>query len=253
MLNQLAAKLAEAERTRVPIGQLTAEAELTIADAYRIQLINIEKKLEAGAKVSGKKIGLTSLAMQELLGVGQPDFGHLLDTMEVADSMPTDDLVQPRAEGEIAFVLASDLPPTGVGVEDVLDATAYVAPAIEIVDSRVADWKIAIQDTVADNASSGRYVLGAKRFDPRAVDLKSVSMQLVKNGELINTGKGSAVLGDPAVAVAWLANAMGEFGVQLLAGEVILSGALSAMTPVVAGDQVTAIFDTLGSASVRFE
>lgn len=254
-LSQLAAILRNAEQTCVPIPQISSQnTDLTIPDAYQIQLINIEEKLSRGDAITGKKIGLTSPPMQELLGVNQPDFGHLLKSMEVHNGRTDrNTMVQARAEGEIAFILKEDLPSSGVSPQDVINATDYVVAAIEIVDSRVENWKITIIDTVADNASSGRYILGEQRVDPKTIDLREVEMSFFKNGERINGGKGSAVLGDPAYAVAWLANAMGEFGVPLKKGEVILSGALSAMLPIEAGDVFTASFDKLGEVTVQFE
>lgn len=255
LLKSLADRLSEAETSRESIGRLTdAVSDLSIPEAYRIQLVNVERKVELGDQITGKKIGLTSMAMQQLLGVDQPDFGHLLASMEVADGhTDASTMVQPRIEGEIAFILADDLPTSGVTPEQVLSATEKVVAALEIVDSRVANWKIAIQDTVADNASSGRFVLGAEPKSPEEIDLPAVRMDLLKNGEVVNSGVGAAVLDHPANAVAWLANAMGEFGVQLKAGEVVLSGALSAMIPVDSGDFVEARFDTLGTVSVRFD
>lgn len=223
-LNVLAESLFEAEQTKIARSPLYKEnPDLTVSDAYRIQMINIEKKLNHGDVITGKKIGLTSKAMQELAGVDQPDFGHLLSSMEVKDGV-TDrkTMLQAFAEAEIAFVLKEDLLGPHVTAEDVLMATDYVVAAIEIVDSRIENWKIGFIDTVSDNASSGRYFLGNKKVDPRAVDLKSITMDFYKNGIRLNGGKGSDVLGDPAAAVAWLANSLGEFGVPLKKGEVKL-------------------------------
>ena len=253
-LGILAARLREAENTRVPIDAISKiDKELQIRDAYQIQMINIEEKLQNGDQITGKKIGLTSLAMQNLLGVNQPDYGHLLKSMEVKEGQ-TDrkSMLQARAEAEIAFVLNKDLNGGGITAEDVIHATEYISAAIEIVDSRIADWKINIIDTIADNASSGRYILSPKKVDPRGIDLKKIHMIFKKNGERINEGIGDAVLGDPAYAVAWLANAMADFGVPLKKGEVILSGALSAMAPAESGDIFSAEFDELGEISVRF-
>ncbi|MEA5054749.1 MAG: fumarylacetoacetate hydrolase family protein [Propionicimonas sp.] len=254
LLHDLADQLWAAEQSATAIPPMTDPAPgLDIAGAYRVQLLNIQRKLDRGERVTGKKIGLTSVAMQELLGVRQPDYGHLLASMEVIGGA-TDraSLVQPRVEAELAFILKSGLPTSGVTPEAVLAATGYVVPALEIVDSRITDWKISLVDTVADNASSGRYVLGTHRIDPLAVDLREISMELSKNGSTVNSGQGSAVLGDPALAVAWLANAVGEYGVSLDAGEVVLSGAMAAMVAVEAGDTVTARFDGFEEVSVRF-
>lgn len=253
-LKELANRLYEAERTNIATAPIAAEhPDLTPGDAYQIQMINIQKKLHNGDLITGKKIGLTSKAMQDLAGVDQPDFGHLLSSMEVKDGV-TDckTMLQAFAEAEIAFVLKEDLLGPNVTTQDVLQATDYVVAAIEIVDSRIENWKIGFIDTVSDNASSGRYFLGNKKVDPRAVDLKSITMDFYKNGIRLNGGKGSDVLGDPATAVAWLANSLGEFGVPLKKGEVIFSGALSAMQKAESGDVFTARFDELGEVALKF-
>ncbi|OXM87006.1 2-keto-4-pentenoate hydratase [Paenibacillus rigui] len=227
---------------------------LTVDDAYQIQLKGIARKLGEGRQIVGKKIGLTSVAMQELLGVDQPDYGHLLDHMEVSNRgmIPVSSLFQPKAEAEIAFVLHTDLKGPSVTVEDVLNATEYIVPALEIVDSRITDWTIKLEDTIADNASSGLFVLGNETFSAKEMDLTKVTMDLLRNGQFINSGSGSAVLGNPAACVAWLANALHDYGVRLEAGEVILSGALSAAIAVQQGDRVTADFHHLGTVEVTF-
>lgn len=227
--------------------------ELTLDDAYAIQLNNIERKLSEGLTITGKKIGLTSLAMQNMLGVNQPDFGHLLNDMVVKNhKVVRNTMVQPKVEGEIAYVLKADLKGPNVTVEEVLAATDYVVAAIEIVDSRIENWKINIVDTVADNASSGKYVLGSVKVDPRQVDLKKVKMQLWKQDELVNEGVGADVLGDPSEAVAWLANSLHRYGVALKKGEVILSGALTAAQNAEVGDHYKVVFTELGEVSVEF-
>lgn len=238
------------------VEPLTAlHPELTVQDAYQVQLINIDKKVKAGSVIVGKKIGLTSLAMQQLLKVDQPDYGHLLDEMVVENggTIAFSRVLQPRVEAEIAFVLKQDLIGPNVTALDVLLATDYVLPALEIVDSRVADWKIKLQDTIADNASSGFYVLGGKPMKTDAVNLPLVGMVLYKNGEIMNTGVGAAALGDPAACVAWLINKLFEFGIGLKAGEVILSGALSAAVQAKPGDHFRARLAHLGEVSVSFE
>lgn len=255
MIELIAKQLKMAEQSVIAGPQISVDyPDLELKDAYAIQLANIDYELARGHVITGKKIGLTSLAVLHMLGVNQPDFGHLLDSMEVQNGIvPAGRLIQPKAEGEIAFVLKKDLSGPGVSVEDVLEATDYVCAAIEIVDSRVVDWKIGIVDTVADNASSGMYIVSDKRVDPKTIDLKKVRMEFYQNGEKKNEGIGSAALGDPAYCVAWLANTLSEFGVSLMAGEVILSGALSAMLPVEAGDEFRASFSELGDITVRFE
>ncbi|MDF0729564.1 2-oxopent-4-enoate hydratase [Pseudomonas entomophila] len=227
---------------------------ITLEQAYQVQLAMIQPRLDAGERVLGKKIGVTSQVVMNMLGVDQPDFGHLLTDMLHADgaAIALDGLIAPKAEGEIAFVLKESLQGPGVTVADVLRATAYVMPCFEIVDSRIRDWKIRIQDTVADNASAGAFVLGDRGVDPRDVDLACVGMTLEKNGEVVATGAGAAALGHPANAVAWLANTLGRLGIGLNAGEVILSGSLAAMVPVQAGDQLRISLGDIGSAAVRF-
>ena len=227
---------------------------MTIDEAYAIQIQRVEAATSKGEVISGKKIGLTSLAMQNLLGVDQPDYGHLFHSMEVPNEgiVSLSKLFQPKIEGEIAFVLKKDLVGPNVTVEDVLDATDYVIAAIEIVDSRIKDWKISLVDTVADNASCGLYVLGSKKVNVNDIDLKAIHMELIKNDELINEGKGTDVLGNPAFCVAWLANKLHEYNVTLKSGEVILSGALSAAVVAEPGDKFTASFNTLGEVKVQF-
>jgi 2-keto-4-pentenoate hydratase len=228
--------------------------DITIQEAYQIQLATIHKKVAAGSRIVGKKIGLTSLAMQQLLKVDQPDYGHLLDEMVVENggTIAFSRVLQPKVEAEIAFVLKKDLIGPRVTATEVLLATDYVLPALEIVDSRVADWKIKLQDTVADNASSGLYVLGGKPVKPEEVDLTLAGMVLYKNGNVMNTGVGAAALGNPAACVAWLANKLFEFGITLKAGEVILSGALSAAVNAEPGDHFRARIAHLGEVSVSF-
>lgn len=252
---ELAVELLQAWETRVPVDPLTERfPDLTIAQAYAIQMAAVRRRLEEGRRVVGKKIGLTSKAMQDMLGVHEPDYGHLLDDMVVPNGGPilVSRLLQPRCEGEIAFLLGKDLVGPGVTVAQVLSATEAVIPALEIVDSRVRDWKIKIQDTIADNASSALVVLGDKMTPVQGMDLRLVGMVLEKNGEVAATGAGAAVLGHPAVAVAWLANKLAEFDVWLRAGEIVLSGSLTVAPPVAAGDCFRADFDRLGSVAVRF-
>jgi len=248
-------ELMEAERTAKPVDPITARfGGITIADAYRIQLATIDAKLAAGRRVIGKKIGLTSKAMQDLLGVSEPDYGHLLDDMLVqeGEAIVSAALCQPKAEGEIAFVLKRDLRGPGLTAVDVLRATEGVMAAIEVVDSRIRDWKIKIQDTVADNASSARFVLGSRMVDPWDLDLRLVGMVLEKNGQVVSTGTGAAVLGHPAASVAWLANKLSEYGLGLAAGEIVLSGAITAAPPAGPGDVFKVTFDRLGSVGCRF-
>ncbi|WP_421617072.1 2-keto-4-pentenoate hydratase [Brevibacillus sp. TJ4] len=254
-INRYAEHLAEAEKSGKGVAPITSlEPNVSVEEAYRIQVATIERKVAAGARIVGKKIGLTSLAMQTLLGVDQPDYGQLLDSMAVENNgeISCRKTIHPRVEAEIAFVLKRDLIGPRVTTHDVLLATDCVFPALEIVDSRIADWKIKLQDTIADNASSGFYVLGGRPVKPDQVDLTLAGMALYKNGELMNTGVGAAALGNPATCVAWLANKLGEFGLPLKAGEVILSGALSAAIDAKPGDSFTARIAHLGAVGVRF-
>ncbi|MEH6938226.1 2-keto-4-pentenoate hydratase [Bacillus sp. JJ664] len=254
-IDEIASLLLDSERNRRSIKPLTEQhPHLTIQEAYQIQLANIDYKLSQGEKIVGKKIGLTSIAMQELLGVDEPDYGHLLNTMNLENGgeVSINETIAPKVEAEIAFVLKKDLVGPNVTIEDVIKATDYIVPAIEVVDSRIENWKIRLEDTVADNASSCLFVLGNHRFDIHEIDLPNVMMELYRNGELMNTGKGSAVLGNPITCVAWLANKLSEFGISLKAGEVILSGALSAAINASAGDCFTAKFPLLGDVSISF-
>ncbi|ABO68498.1 2-keto-4-pentenoate hydratase [Geobacillus thermodenitrificans] len=254
-IERLADHLEEAEKSGCGVAPITTLVpEITVEMAYRVQLATIERKVEAGDVVVGKKIGLTSLAMQQLLSVDQPDYGHLLASMAVENGgeISWKRVIQPKVEAEIAFVLKQELVGPHVTALDVLRATDYVIPALEIVDSRIESWEIKLEDTIADNASSGLYVLGGKPLKPDRVDLAQMGMALYKNGELVNTGVGAAVLGHPANCVAWLANKLYEFGITLKAGEVILSGALSAAVDAAPGDYFHARFAYLGEVGVRF-
>lgn len=255
LINALGDELYQALTTRTTIEPLTNRyADMTIENAYHIQQRMIERRIQAGEKIIGKKIGVTSAAVMNMLGVYQPDFGYMLDGMiyNEGESIDIATLIQPKAEGEIAFVLKKDLMGPGISNADVLAATECVMPCFEIVDSRIRDWKIKICDTVADNASCGVFVLGDQAVDPRKVDLSLCGMVLEKNGEIIATGAGAAALGSPVNAVTWLANTMGRLGIPLKAGEVILSGALAAMFPAKAGDSFRVSIGGLGSCSVRF-
>ena len=251
----LAAELWDADRTAVPIAPLTERhPELVLADAYAIQTINIDRRVAEGQRVIGRKVGLTSKPMQKLLGVDEPDFGVLTETMVVEDGDEVDlaTLVQPRVEAEMAFVMGRDLAGPGVTTGTALAAIAGVLPAIEIVDSRVADWKIKLVDTVADNASSGLIVTGGRMTPLADVDLRLVGVVVSRGGEVLHTGAGAAVLGNPARCVAWLANTLGAFGAGLREGDIVLPGSPHAMVAVAPGDVFRAEFAHLGPVTVRF-
>ena len=254
-ISTLGDELYEAWRNVRQIAPLTdRQPQISIEDAYRVQLRTIERRVSDGERIVGKKIGITAKAVMQMLKVDQPDFGHLLSgmTYNEGETLQASRFCQPRGEGEIAFVLGRDLAGPGVKAPDVLAATESVMPAFEIVDSRVTDWKIRIQDTVADNGSAAAFVLGDNAISVRGFDLATCGMVLEKNGEIIGTGAGAASLGNPVNAVAWLANKLGEFGIALKAGEVILSGSLSIMFPIQAGDVLRMSLGGIGNVSCRF-
>lgn len=252
----IAAALHEAWRERRTLPPLRVTYPwLTIDDAYAISLGFIARRTAAGERIVGKKIGVTSKAVQDMLGVHQPDFGFLTDAMQVADGgniVIAERMIQPRAEAEIALTLGSSLKGPGVTEADVLAATAGVAACFEVVDSRIDRWDIRIVDTVSDNASCGLFVLGEKRLPPRGLDLASMEVRVRKNGQPLSRGFGSAVQGSPLAAAAWLANTLGRYGVTLDAGDVILSGSLVPLEPARPGDFFELDLDHLGSAAVRF-
>ncbi|MCH4273119.1 fumarylacetoacetate hydrolase family protein [Kerstersia gyiorum] len=255
-LHQLAAQLHHAWAHCFPIAPLTdTHPGLTLEAAYEIQKQLVDMRLQTtGARVIGKKIGVTSQAVMDMLQVHQPDFGMLTSDMVVDNGagIAINRLIAPKAEGEIAFLLKHGLAGPGVTSADVLAATELVLPCLEIVDSRIRDWQIRIADTVADNASCGCVVIGDQGADPRRIDLSLTGMVLEKNGRIATTGAGAAALGHPAQAVAWLANILGQLGSGLLAGEIVLSGSLAAMVPVVPGDYLRLDLSGIGSASVSF-
>jgi 2-oxopent-4-enoate/cis-2-oxohex-4-enoate hydratase len=243
-------------RTRAVVTPLTTRApDISIDEAYQVSRRMLQRRLGDGERVIGKKIGVTSKVVQRALDVHQPDFGWLTDRMRYESGMEMPiggELIQPRAEGEIAFVLKRDLRGPGITPADVLAATDCVIPCFEVVDSRVRDWKIRIQDTIADNASSGLFALGPERVDPRHVDFVHCGIVVEKNGEIISTGAGAAALGSPLTCVAWLADALGKFGVPLEAGEVILSGSLVPLEPVRPGDHMRLSIGGIGGCEIRF-
>ena len=254
-LSELAAQLRTAELECSPIAPLIEQVPgLTVDDAYRIQEINVRARQDEGELVRGRKIGLTSVAMQQQLGVTEPDFGALFASMivEEGDAVPTAELIHPRAEAEIAFVMAEDLKGPGVTALDALRAVAGALPAIEVIDSRVVDWRIKLPDTIADNASSARVVCGGRITPVAELDLRLIGMVLSQNGVVVATGAGAAVSGNPIRAVAWLANKLGEFDVGLQAGDLVLAGALTAAVSVAPGDSLRADFAALGSVTTKF-
>lgn len=247
--------LAAAESGRVPIGPITVSwTDADIDDAYEIQLANVRRRVGEGDRIAGFKVGLTSRAMQEALGVGEPDYGHLLGSMILPSGsvIERSSLVSPRVEVETAFILARPLVGPGVTVVDVLRATEFVLPAIEVIDSRIADWRITLVDTVADNASSAMVVLGTRPTRLDAVDLRLTGAVLGANGQVVETGAGAAVLGHPAVAVAWLANTLASRHIEFAEGQIILPGSCTRALSVDAGDSIRAEMSDLGSVDVTF-
>jgi 2-keto-4-pentenoate hydratase len=227
---------------------------MTLEDSYEIQLLQIRSRLAAGARIKGHKVGLTSAVMQRQMGVDQPDYGHLLDDMFHVEHQPisTAAYLQPRVEPEVAFVLKRPLSGPGVTAAEAAAAVDFVLPALELIDSRIRDWKIGLLDTIADNASSGGVVLGSRPTLLDQVDLRLAGCLLHRNGELVATGAGGAVLGSPLTSLVWLANTVGARGVVLEAGHVILPGSVTAAVPVAPGDSFTATFAGLGSVTARF-
>jgi 2-keto-4-pentenoate hydratase len=256
VLDELAADLAQAERSREPIAPLTdGYPDIDVVDAYEIQLINIRQRVAEGARVVGHKVGLSSEAMQQMMGVDEPDYGHLLDEMQVFEDQPVkaSRYLYPRVEVEVGFVLADDLPGAGCTEDDVLAATAAYAPAIELIDSRITEWRIRLCDTVADNASSAGWVLGAARVSPKDIDITSIDAVLTRNGEVVAKGRSDAVLGNPVTAVAWLARKVDSFGVRLKAGDIVLPGSCTRAIDARPGDAFIAEFDGLGGVRLAFE
>lgn len=249
-----AAVLERAQSTRTPAAPVSAFlGTVDIAAAYRTQQLLTERRIEGGARVVGRKIGLTSEAVQRQIGVDRPDFGVLFDDMRYESDavIPIDRLLQPKAEAEVAFLLQRDI--LELGDREALRAAVELAfPAIEIVDSRIANWSIGITDTVADNASSGVYVVGSAGKPLDEFDPAEVTMTMRRGDEAVSEGTGKACLGDPLNALAWLAATAIEFGFPLRAGDLVLSGALGPMVTVHSGDVFTADIAPLGTVTARF-
>lgn len=253
-IEQAAKELAQARATRRAIRRVSETFDIAGLDAaYAVAEFNVRTRLKSGRRIVGLKVGLTSRAVQQQLGVDQPDFGILFDDMEVLNGadVPMTRLLQPKVEGEVAFVVGRDLAGNAPTYGEFLACVAYALPAIEIVDSAIADWKITLVDTVADNASSALFVLGDQPVDLGRLSLGSLGMELKKNGQVVSTGSGAACLGHPLRAAFWLARAMAARGQGLKRGQVILSGALGPMQPVTAGDLVQVSIGALGDVSCR--
>ena len=253
-IREAAEQLWVAQQARTPIAPLTeTHPGLDVSDAYGVQQVNLVRRLAAGATLVGRKIGLTSAPMQTLLRVDEPDFGFIVDDMVVNDqSVSAERFCAPRVEPEVAFLLKDSLRGPGVDIASVYAATEAVTVALEIVDSRIADWKLTLPDTVADNASSGAVVLGSWVPYTDDLALPQATATLALNGVDIESGTGDAVMGDPAAAVAWLANTLAEFGTELSAGQLIMSGSFTSAAFVHAGDLATATITGLGAVSLQF-
>ena len=255
-IESIARALHVAEEQRAPLPPLSETYEgLTAEQAYAIQSAWLDLKgRERPVRLVGHKIGLTSLAMQQLLGIDQPDYGFLLESMVVTSgsTLKRADFIAPRIEPEIAFWLAADLQGPGITIEDVLGATRGVSAALELVDSRIRDWRIKLVDTIADNASSARVIVSERVVEPGEIDLVTESVLLLRNDEQVGTGTGAAVLNHPVSAVAWLANRLADFGVTLRAGQLILPGAMCSAVNVDAGATYRASFTHLGEVAVHF-
>lgn len=250
-----ASVLAESRRLTRPCCPISERFGITsVEDAYAVQEINTQKALTEGARLVGRKIGLTSTVVQQQLGVNQPDFGMLFAHMEYmdGDEIDTTKLISPKIEGEIAFVLDSDLTQENLTFSELVNSIAYALPALEIVDSAIENWKITIADTIADNASAAAYVLGKTPISIQQLDLTLEGMLLNKNHQIASMGVGAACLGHPLNACYWLAHKMVEFGHPLKAGDVILSGALGPMVPVAKGDYLQLQLTRLGTISCHF-
>lgn len=251
----VADKIFEAHRSGKPVVPIRDMLPAGAIDkAYAAQDLNTDRWLASGRRLVGRKIGLTSLAVQRQLGVDQPDYGMLFDDMAVPDGwdIAYGRLIQPKVEAEVAFVLGRDLDSGHLTITDVIRAVEFALPAIEVVDSRIADWKIGILDTIADNASSGLYVLGASPKKLDGLDLRLAGMVMENGGEPVSVGAGAACLGDPLSATLWLAKTMAHVGRPLMAGDTVMSGALGPMTPAKWGEVYEARIAGLGSVRAAF-
>lgn len=243
------------EATRTNMACSPVRTYITgVESAYAVQRVNVERAVAAGRRIVGRKIGLTSPAVQAQLGVDQPDFGTLFADMAVAEhgSVPAGRLIQPKVEAEVALVLKADLPHRDCTVVDVLRATDFALPALEIVDSRITGWDISLVDTVADNASSGLFVLGGTPVPLTGLDLRGVRMTMTRGGEVVSEGTGADCLGSPLNAAAWLASTLAAMGDPLRDGDVVLTGALGPMAVAAPGDRFEARISQLGRVAVEF-
>ena len=257
LIQQAADLLWDADAARSPIAPIRDIVGTTtdVDVGYAVQQINHDRAIADGRRVSGRKIGVTSKAVQEQIGVDQPDFGTLFADTEYGDGVeiPASRLIQPRAEAEVALVIGRELDSAPHGFAEIVRAVEFALPSIEIVDSRIANWDISFVDTVADNASCGLYVVGSRPVPLGAFDIRTVPMTLSVNGEEVATGIGAACLGNPINAARWLADVLCERGIPLQPGDVLMTGALGPMQPISAGDVVVAEFGDLGTVTTRLD
>ena len=255
-VTRFADDLFNAELKRCPIPPLTETFPgLSVPDAYRIQQINVERRVAAGQWIIGHKIGLTAEAMQKLFNVNEPDYGHLLSTMlhDAAKPVWLEELIDPQIEIEPVFTLGRSLAGPGVTADDVLAATEHISVCFEVIDSRIIDWRIKLQDTVADNGSSARVILGSERFSPAGLNLEDMQTVLSVDGEVVETGNTGAILGHPAFAVAWLANTLARYDIALAAGDIILPGTCTRSYRIGGHERVEGRIEGLGELCIRLE
>lgn len=253
-MKQLGLNIYNAEKEITPVETFTDQyPDMTEEEAYGVQLAYVDHRLEDGAEIVGKKIGLTSKAMQEMLGVDKPDYGHIFDDMVYDSKINSKEFIWPRVEFEIGFKLKKDIDSNDISFETVTDAIDYALPVAEVIDSRIKDWKIKFEDTVSDNGSSAGMIIGDGQKPLSEIDLPDVKMEVFKNDEKLDEGYGSAVLGNPLEAVVWLAKSLSEYDITLKKGEVILAGALTKAVDIKKGDHFKATFENLGEVSLIVE
>ena len=257
LVQQAAALLWEADRTHTPVAPVREllGTSTDIDVGYAVQQINTDRSVAEGRRISGRKIGVTSKAVQDQIGVDRPDFGTLFTDTEYGDGVeiPASRLIQPRAEAEVALVIGRELNRAPHGSAEIVRAVEFALPAIEVVDSRIENWQISIVDTVADNASCGMYVVGSRPVPLSAFDIRTVPMSMTINGEEVSTGVGAACLGNPIHAARWLADVLCEREIPLQAGDVLMTGALGPMQSLATGDLVVANFGDLGMVTTRLD
>ena len=252
----IAADLYEAEKSNKPIDTLTSRyPEITLDDAYDIQKFGLDMRLADGARIVGRKIGITSRGMMQMLNCDSPDYGYLLDTMMLLEGSAchTDELNSPRLEGEIAFIMGEDICGPAVTPANIMNATAYIVPCLELCDLRYNSWKITVRDTISDNAGAARYIIGGAPKKISEVNLRNIGMVFEKNGDLISSAAGVEVMGNPINAMTWLVNKLAEYGDGLKKGDIVLSGSFVAAAECRKGDSFALSVDGFPTLSLRFD